>query len=184
MINNKEMYLNFLKEENYTKEDITYSKYCAIIKMHNLEVMKQIILDAKQYEMGFLMGNIQGVEVKRLIKTSKNGLSYTSIDWPLSLERKAKLISEGEIPLEKYKDLNGNITGDNGGINWLIYDLSETKPVFYWNRLRKDNKVEVDKPFYPLSLIKQYQIDFTPKNHKLLYRYKFKENVSYTKLGL
>lgn len=184
MINNKQMYLSFLKEEKLTKEDVPYSKYAEIIKMHNIEVMNQILLKNKQYDMGYLLGHIQAVEVNRVIKVSKSGNSYTSIDWNESNKRKQELINKGQLPLEKIRNEKGEIIGDNGGVEWLIYNLSETKPTFHFSRFRRKGINDNDKPFYPLSLIKQFHIEFTPKNFKLLNRCKFIEGISYTKLGL
>jgi len=181
MINCREQYLLFLKEESLTKEELSYPIYTSIIKMHNKEVMKQIIIDNKYFNMGFQLGNIMAIERDNKIKTSKNGRLYTSINWFESNKKREELISKGVTPLKMEKDEQGKIISDNGGEEWLIYTLLENKPVFYWSRYRVKRN---NKDYYPLQFIRNYQLRFVPKNIKMLYSAFFNDNIRYDKLGL
>tara|TARA_R100001086_G_C11813313_1_gene252179 strand:- start:721 stop:1269 length:549 start_codon:yes stop_codon:yes gene_type:complete len=179
MINNKQMYLEFLKEEGLTKETLPYNKYTSVIKMHNIEVMRQLIEENKSYNMDFLLGSLMIIEKRRKIRISENGNHYTSINWPESNKKKKELLEQGRLPKEVYKDEHGKITGDNGGENWIIYSTSETIPRFYWSlykRKKKDNGID-----YPLSRIRRYRLQITIKNRRLLLSYNENHNISYTK---
>lgn len=181
MIKSEDVYKDFVKKNNISDKEFPYKVYNKLIRIFNKEVMKQVIIDGKTFNMSHLLGTIQAIEVERKIKISKNGKPYTSINWNESKKLKQKIINEGGTPLEVIKDDKGNIIDDNGGKQWYVYDLSPTKPDFYWNRLRRKDKKDNDKPFYPLKNIKYYNIIFTTVNHRALNSAMFTQGITYSK---
>lgn len=157
------------------KKNVDYKLFKSVIEAVNKSIVDKVI-KGESFDMDNNLGSIRVIQKDRVIRTSKNGKAYTSINWNASLERKAQLVKEGKLPLEYHKDQQGNIIGDNGGVEWQVYNLNETQFKFYWNRCRVKAH---DKIMYPLRRIRRYHLKITKKNYKDLNRFANNEKISY-----
>ncbi len=183
MINCKQLYKEFLLENTLTPEQLPYSVYSAVIEMHNKEVMRLIVEENRSYDMGFHLGDIKAVEVPRKIRISKNGEYYSSVNWKATEQAKETLIKEGKLPYKAIKNEKGEIIGDNGGVRYIVYNISDTSVNFTWNRYRQINPFN-QKENFVLKKIRHYHFKFTELNIEILNAFKNNNNISYTKLAL
>ena len=131
MLNLREQYDIYL---NRGGKDIGYTNYRKITELYNKEVMRQIIEEQKSLFMDHDLGSLHVIEIERKpMKSKRTGRVYTSIKWQESLKRKQEIIDNGQVPFEVIKDENGKEIGDNSGVEWLIYNLSDKIYKFYQN---------------------------------------------------
>lgn len=66
------------------------------------------------------------------VKVVKRHLRKSHIDHHASFQYKKELIEKGLTPLEHYRDSEGNIIGNNGGEEWLVYRTDESYRLCRW----------------------------------------------------
>lgn len=110
---------------------LSYIKYKEVVSLFMKEIIEKIIKVGYEFSMPYHVGLIKVVQLERIITVKEDGKIRASIDWGESNKLKAKLIKEGKVPLEAYKDENGKKTGGhNNGVPWLCYFTSPT--FFRW----------------------------------------------------
>lgn len=114
---------------------ISYKKYSFILKRFN-DLLIDKLIEGYKFHPGFNIGAIY-------IKQKKQ--SDNAINWKASNEKKAELIANGKLPLKKYKDDEGNIIGDNGGEEWIVFrklDGEDFRYLVHWeiNKTKLKNR--------------------------------------------
>lgn len=111
---------------------IPYAIYTKIIELYNLALVEELI-KGESISLG-RASTIHIIEKERKFnKLNGAGINRNCIDYPKSNEYKQYLIDKGEIPLEYYKDSNGKVIGNNNGVDWKIFNISEYVYWFVWN---------------------------------------------------
>jgi len=136
--------VNSLKfvNKNIKKDLISYKKYSFVLKRFN-DLLIDKLVEGYKFNPGYYLGSIY---VKQKPQSSN------AINWKESNEAKAKLIEDGKLPLKKFKDENGKITGDNGGIEWLVFrkaDGEDFRYLVHWEINKCKNKNRSNYVFQP-----------------------------------
>lgn len=155
------------------KTQIPYKKFKQIIELYNDMMMHEILMGNKMH-LGQGLGHIYIIELERKIKKSASGNYYTYPNWNASLTLKQKLIDEGKIPFETIKDKEGNIIGNNGGENWMVYYDDKFICKFYWSKGKKGNNIVIKN-------VNRYIFKPTGERKVSIKEYKEKFNINYTK---
>lgn len=161
MVTTKDIYQTF-----DLKDKIEYKLFFKIIDKYNEKIIDSII-EGETFDFGFAIGLLSVIEKERKVH---------SIKWKESLEKKQRLIEEGRLPLAKLKDSDNKIIGDNGGEEWMIYNMKDSVLRFYWNRHRKRYE---EFTLYPLRRIRRYHLKITKNVMKKLNRVANEKGLSY-----
>lgn len=168
--------LKRIYEENY-HGSLTYKQYRDICNKFNKEVMKMLIEEKESVLLGHFLGSISIIESPiKFSRGSVNGNIKGFIDWKASNEKKARLIEEGKIPLENYKDEKGKITGNNGGHEWIIYKIVDSIAKFHWRRHRR---IIDGKQHHPFHKTTEYKFVPSRNNIRTMSKYREENNILY-----
>ena len=158
-----------LKNPRYVNEmgelfsDISYTKFREIIKYMNMKVMDQIS-DGRSFEMGEALGNIF---TKRFESTNLDE-KKVSKNWGKTRKLKQEIIDRGETPLVNYKNDQGEIIGDNGGVPYFVYFTDLFIIRYKWWRYKRANENFKTGFKYGLMKIMRYYFKPTKENRLLL----------------
>jgi nucleoside-triphosphatase THEP1 len=103
-----------------------YPIFADVLKMFNAEIGEQLKVNGYHLTIGGGLGSIQIVSV----------FGNDGINWAESLKLKQQIIDEGKVPYQAYRDENGNITGDNGGLKWFVGYGNDYSYIWRWKRQR------------------------------------------------
>lgn len=146
-INTKDLYKLYRKNSDGV---LSYNEYKSIIAAFHKKI-SELIIQGALWEMPYFLGLQKVVLKKRKFTIKENGMVKGQINWGESNKRKANLIENQELPLAYYKDEEGNIIGDNGGKEWLVYHITPFYPLW----------IRVNNPFLKNS----YKCKFSPTRH-------------------
>lgn len=167
-LNTQKLYESYVKIYPNTKID--YKLFSKVLKECNKKIVELIVSKAYSFKMGYNLGELRVVQFEPTYRKSKNGQLYGYPDWKTSNENKQRIIDEGGIPFESYKDKDGNIIGNNGGKKWLVYCTDDISVRFYWYK-KKYN----DGKRYYYSIPHSINYSFTPTKQNKLFLAKFKK---------
>lgn len=117
----KDFYSRYRKD---TDKLISYNTYKRVVYLWNQLIVKKI-MEGFKFEAPHSMG------IFEILRCDRNH-SVKIPDWGASNKLKEEIIARGDIPLEYYKNEKGEITGDNGGANWIVYFTDDTYLKFNW----------------------------------------------------
>lgn len=164
------LYLNKLKRLTKKKPSINkidFRVYAFVLNEFNKEVINYII-NGGIFNVGF---NISYLYMKeRNIVTVRDGSPVLRIDWGTSYKFKNKLIAEGKLPLENYKNEDNVIIGNNGGIAWLHYHKIKNF-WFYWDKYNSKIPNRLIYSFTPSFGIKRLLSDKLKDNPEIEIKY-------------
>ena len=83
------------------------------------------------------------------------------INWAESFKLKQQIIDEGKIPYQAFRDENGQIVGDNGGLKWFVGYGNDYSYLWRWKRQRH---------LKTLKEIIYYRFSPTQDQYRSLYR--------------
>lgn len=157
-------------------QTISLSLYKLVLREFYKEISKEIL---KGYILETILGKFLIASIKRRIKLSKNGNIINNINWGESNKKKSQLEQEGKLPLRAERNEEGEITGDNGGEEWLCYFVNDS----YFSWLWQKNNWLVNQSLYQFRICKANRIA-VPKtvdeNSTLLFQYRdgnYKKNI-------
>lgn len=167
----KDIYKFFTEKNGKLVDKTTFS---SILKAYNKAFMELVITEGVKLSIGGTTGHIQVVKKERRLRGGKLAMQA---DFPSSLKIKREIIARGGIPLENYKDDEGNIIGNNGGEPWLVYYTDPYKLKIKWIRHRLAHKSLRLFKFTAGKLPKREMLpEFKnkfPEKAKLIYQYDY-----------
>lgn len=107
---------------------LDYSIFFRIMDAYFQKATDIIVSEGIALNMRSNLGFLSIVSRERKVVLKDNGQLIGAINWDNSNKLKAQILKEGKVPLENYKDINGKIIGNNGGVPWLCY---HTEPIYY-----------------------------------------------------
>lgn len=119
---NTEYYYNLYKERGGI---LSYEKFKEIIFSYNKKVTDEIISTGKVLMLRSHLGFLGVAKYKKKFTLNEDGNLVGAINWKESNKLKAEIEARGETPYQAYKDENGKIIGNNGGVKWLCYHMNE-----------------------------------------------------------
>lgn len=117
----KEMYAKYRRD---TKDPIPYNQYKKVIYLWNKLIVEKI-MEGYKFKAPYSLG------IFEILRCDRNHGRKIK-DWGESNKLKQRILDRGGIPLEVFKDEEGNIIGNNGGENWLVYHVDDNYLKFNW----------------------------------------------------
>lgn len=111
---------------------LSYNKYKEVVSSFMKKLIEKIIKTGYEFSMPYHCGLIKVIQLERKYSITERGTVRGAIDWGESNKLKAEIIERGEIPLVNHRDEDNNITGNNGGVEWLCYHTSTTYFSWIW----------------------------------------------------
>lgn len=153
-LNLNDLYKVYLKRGGLA----SYKEYKLVVETFMKEATNQIIKTGWIFSMPHYCGQLSVVQLERKFTVTDKGTIKGKIDFGASNKLKQEIIDRGELPLVNYKDNEGNIIGNNGGINWLCYQIDPTYFSWVWSThinlkhgldyklyITKDNSLKLSK---------------------------------------
>lgn len=142
-----------LKNRLYKIENTkqSYPIFADVLKIFNAEIGEQLKLNGYHFTIGGGLGSLQVVSI----------FGNEGINWAESFKLKQQIIDEGKIPYQAFRDENGQIVGDNGGIKWFVGYGNDYSYLWRWKRQRH---------LKTLKEIIYYRFSPTQDQYRSLYR--------------
>lgn len=100
---------------------VSYQIFLKVMNLYHQKITDSCVKDGLGICLRSNVGFLGIHRYTRKPKVKENGKLSAYINWPESNKLKKKIIEEGNTPLIHYKDEEGKIIGDNGGVPWLCY---------------------------------------------------------------
>ena len=101
------------KHQKSIKDRVSYKDYKRVLDIAMDKICTAIVENNAKLAIPYL-GSLG-------ISKEKNKFKRKSVNTAESLKNRNKILERGKIPLKYEKDEQGNIVGDNGGEEWLVY---------------------------------------------------------------
>src|SRR5690606_4150797 len=105
---------------------ISYEAFKELIFAYNKAMIQECIDTGNEWYLHGQLGLIKISKIRRKSSVTEDGQIKSRVNMPASLKFREELKARGELPLENYKDEEGKIIGNNGGIPWYVYYTDDT----------------------------------------------------------